>query len=285
MMSSNISGTLIYSQYVGSLIPLYDGSNMVPTVFPELSCANTDTTKNPAAIGASKVNDWFVWNDSGTIRLSHGPDWTNDTTRSAGTVLTRVNGILLNSVSIANGPAASRGTYVGTTRSNASSNFSQYLGAAASGGTAGFLGIWNAYNRVTVSAAVNDSGALYTYLGGVRQAGGSAGMQITYVSGLAEDGVVASYTNLLQPASATLGITADIGIGVNSTSTYAARALVQNPTAGVSSAMQPLVPLNLLPVLGVQTIAALEDSSGGSGWNFNALGSAACNSLIATLRM
>jgi hypothetical protein len=113
--------TIYYTPHVGDMIPLYDGTSMVPTQFSELSIATTDTTKNPAAIGASKVNDWFVWNDNGTLRLSHGPDWTNDTTRSTGTALVRVNGIWLNNASITNGPAATRGTYVGTTRSNASS--------------------------------------------------------------------------------------------------------------------------------------------------------------------
>ena len=87
----------------------------------ERSVATTDTTKNPAAIGISKVNDWFLWNDAGTMRLSHGPDWTNDTTRSAGTALVMVDGIWLNNAAITNACAASRGTYVGTTRSDANS--------------------------------------------------------------------------------------------------------------------------------------------------------------------
>jgi hypothetical protein len=91
-------------------------------------------------MGASKVNDWFVWNDAGTIRLSHGPDWTSDTARSAGTALVMVNGILLNNVGITNGPAASRGTYVGTTRSNASSQIDFIIGGTGAGGVAVFIG-------------------------------------------------------------------------------------------------------------------------------------------------
>lgn len=130
--------TIYYTPQVGNLIPLYDGTNFVMTsIGTEISALTTDATKSPAAIGASKVNDWFVWNDAGTIRLGHGPDWTNDTTRSAGTALVMVNGIRLNSAAITNGPAAQRGTYVGTTRSNASSQFDWIVGAT---NTAAFLG-------------------------------------------------------------------------------------------------------------------------------------------------
>ena len=135
--------TIFYSPYIGDQIPLYNGSAMVMTTFTELSVATTDTTKNPAAIGASQVLDWFIWSDAGTLRISHGPAWTNDTTRSAGTALVRVNGILLNNAAITNGPAASRGTYVGTTRSNASSQLDWIYGGLAAGGTAGFFGVWN----------------------------------------------------------------------------------------------------------------------------------------------
>jgi len=148
---------------VGNRVPIYDGTNMVMTTFAELSVATTDTTKNPAAIGASKVNDWFVWSDAGTVRIGHGPDWTSDTARSAGTALVMVNGILLNNTSITNGPAASRGTYVGTTRSNASSQLDWIFGGLSVGGTAGFFGVWNIYNRRRVVSLVGDLTDTWTY--------------------------------------------------------------------------------------------------------------------------
>ena len=211
--------TIYYTPYAGNMVTLYDGANMVPNVFSEISVATTDTTKNPAAIGVSKVNDWFVWNDGGTLRLSHGPDWTNDTTRSAGTTLLMVNGILLNNASITNGPAATLGTYVGTTRSNASSQLDYIFGAAASGGTAAFFGVWNAYNRVTIGTAVTDSGAGYTYTSGtVRQARASAGNQISFVLGANEDSVFAAYSQRIDVlANATGG---GFGLGFDSTTTY-----------------------------------------------------------------
>lgn len=208
--------TIYYTPYQGNLAPIYDGTNMLPTVFTELSVLTTDTTKSPAAIGASKVNDWFVWNDSGTIRIGHGPDWTDDTTRSAGTALTRVNGILLNNASITNGPAASRGTYVGTTRSDGSSQLNWIYGASSSGGTAAVHGVWNAYNRVDVLGYVQDSTANWTYTTNTwRAANNSSTMRASFISGLAEDQMNALYM-IGGINSALNGFY--VGIGFNSTS-------------------------------------------------------------------
>jgi hypothetical protein len=180
--------TIYYTPYVGNMVPIYNGTNMVATPFTELSAATTDTTKSPAAIGVSKVNDWFVWSDAGILRIGHGPDWTDDTTRSAGTALVMVNGIWLNNASITNGPAAQRGTYVGTTRSNASSQLDWIYGTSAANGGAAFFGVWNAYNRITISTLVNDSSASWTYTVATwRAAHNSITMRASWVCGLAED--------------------------------------------------------------------------------------------------
>jgi hypothetical protein len=207
--------TVFYTPYQGNLVPIYDGTNMVPTAVAEISVATTDTTKSPAAIGASKVNDWFVWSDAGTIRVGHGPDWTSDTVRSAGTALVMVNGILLNNASITNGPAASRGTYVGTTRSNASSQIDFIIGGTSAGGTAVFIGLWNAYNRVTQGFASQDSTATWTYNSTtIRNMNASTGNRISVVRGLDEDGL-----DVTLQASSSTGGTGDIilGIGLDAT--------------------------------------------------------------------
>jgi hypothetical protein len=187
--------TIYYTPYCGALCPLYGGSSFAMTTFTELSVATTDTTKSPAAIGASKVNDWFVWNDAGTVRIGHGPDWTSDTVRSAGTALTMVNGILLNNASITNGPAAQRGTYVGTTRSNASSQLDWIYGAVAATPVAGVFGVWNMYNRIYVSSLAGDLTDNWTYaLAAVRAANAKATARHSFVSGMAEDAFEGLYT-------------------------------------------------------------------------------------------
>lgn len=251
--------TIYYTPYVGNMVPIYDGSNMVPTAVAEISVATTDTAKNPAAIGASKVNDWFVWNDAGTIRLSHGPDWTNDTTRSAGTALVMVNGILLNNASITNGPAASRGTYVGTTRSNASSQLDWIYGGSA---TAGFLGVCNYYNRVSVISEAYESTANWTYTSGTwRTPNGGTASRNSFVSCAAEDAPEATYMvgvavpNVLYSALY-IGLHLDANSGTPSKINY-----TQNPAAA-NFYLTMLINMQSAPLLGFHYFQAMEASDG-----------------------
>lgn len=261
--------TIFYTPHRGNLIPLYNGTNMVPTTFAEISVATTDTAKNPAAIGASKVNDWFVWTDSGTIRISHGPDWTSDTARSAGTALVMVNGILLNNASITNGPAASRGTYVGTTRSNGSSQLDWILGAAASGGTAGFLGVWNAYNRVMVGTSVSDSGAGYTYTAAaIRQARASAGNQVSMVVGLQEDSALVSYGSRVDTVAAS-GAGGGFGVNMDSTSTYGGQNTSVNAIGTAAQISAGYVVQQFNVAIGLHVFSANENSDGTNANTFN----------------
>lgn len=212
--------TIYYALYTGNTVPIYDGTNFKNTVYTELSVATTDTTKSPAAIGASKVNDWFVWNDSGTIRLGHGPDWTNDTTRSAGTALVLTNGIYLNNASITNGPAASRGTYVGTTRSNASSQLDWIYGSIGVDGGAALHMVWNMYNRVSMAGCIKDSTNTHTYTTNIWRGWNNAStMRVSAVFGLREDIVDILLHNVVVATSA--GATGySTGIGVDTTSAF-----------------------------------------------------------------
>jgi hypothetical protein len=231
VLTASVPGaaSFFYTPYVGNIVPIYNGTTFTPTAFAEVSQATTDATKSPAAVAASSVYDIFCWVDSGpTNRCTRGPAWTNTTTRSAGTALVRQNGIPLNSVSITNGPAASRGTYVGTIASNASSTIDYIFGASASGGTAAFLGVWNAYNRVSTGTDVTDSGAGYTYTTAtVRQARASAGNQVSFVQGLQEDSIWASYALRIN-TTATIGAAGNVGLGLNSTSAFGGQYLRAN---------------------------------------------------------
>jgi hypothetical protein len=247
--------TIYYTPYVGNQVPIYDGTSFRNVAFSELSVATSDATKSPAVIGASKVNDWFVWDDAGTTRIGHGPDWTDDTTRSAGTALTRVNGIYLNNA-LTNGPAASRGTYVGTTRSNASSQLDWIYGAVAASGTAGFFGVWNAYNRVKFSTFVGDSTDSWSYAvaNTWRSANASATMRVTVVRGLDEDSVSADYRAEGVAGAATI---CSAGVGLDSTTAFSGN-------TGFS-AQANAVPFNSQyagnPGLGVHFFQAIEYNS------------------------
>jgi hypothetical protein len=210
--------TIYYTPYVSNLVPIYNGTSFAMTAFSELSVLTTDATKSPAAIGVNKVNDWFVWNDAGTIRIGHGPDWTSDTVRSAGTALVMVNGILLNDAAITNGPAAQRGTYVGTTRSNASSQLDWIYGAVAgAGGTPGVFGVWNMFHRRLVASFVGTTVDSWTYSSTtVRAANGSNNTRHSFVSGLAEDAFEGEYSTMITANG-------EVGIGFNATNAYSGR--------------------------------------------------------------
>lgn len=225
VMTTTVSAatTVYYTPYLGRMVPIYDGTNVVPTVFNEVSQATTDTTKSPAAVTTNSNYDVFCWVDSGTNRCTRGPAWSSNTSRGTGagtTELVRVNGLLLNANAITNGPGAQRGTYVGTIRTNGSSQVDFTYGGAASGGSAGSLGVWNAYNRVLINTSVIDSGASYSYSSATpRQARGSAGNQISFISGLQEDALTAQVSGNSVTASV-INASALYGIGFDTTTTF-----------------------------------------------------------------
>lgn len=212
--------TVYYTPALGNQISIYDGTNFVPTTFSEISQATTDTTKSPAACTTNSNYDIFVWNDSGTIRATRGPAWSSSTARGTGagtTELQLVNGVYLNKNAITNGPAANRGMYVGTIRTNGSSQVDFIYGAQ---GTAAVLGVWNNYNRVQVSTAVSDATASWTYsTATIRQSRASAVNQISFVSGLSEECILAS-ANQAFGLAATVGATAQIGLAMDSTTVF-----------------------------------------------------------------
>jgi hypothetical protein len=262
MTASQAAKTTVFvTPYAGNLIPIYDGATFTAVAFAETSQATTDNTKSPAAVGASSVYDIFCWVDAGTNRCTRGPAWTNTTTRSAGTALVAVNGVYLNNALITNGPAASRGTYVGSVCSDGASQINYIFGASSSGGTAANFCVWNAYNRVSTGTTVADSGASYTYaVATVRQARASSGNQINFLLGLSEDAVWASVSGKISPVISTSG-RAEFGLGFDSITVFSRQPFhgrnnsgVNGMTFGGSSTAQ-----NFFGI-GVHYVAALENS-------------------------
>lgn len=232
VMTTTQSGKtqLFYTPHVGTSIPIYDGTIFTMKAFGEISCLTTDTAKNPAAIGNSKINDWFVWDDAGTIRLGHGPDWTSDSARSAGTALAKINGIWVNAVGITNGPAAQRGTYVGTTRSGGSATLAHIFNVE---GAAGFYGVWNAYNRVLTGGMTTHTVISWAISGTtIRAKANDNAASVAFVCGLQED--MATMVNFpgLMSNSPTDGTTLIAGIGVDSTTAFSGITL-QGPSTTV----------------------------------------------------
>lgn len=191
-------GTIFYTPYLGTFVPIYNGATMVMTdIVSERSQTLADTTKSPAAAVGNKNYDMLVWNDAGTIRCTRSPAWASDTSRGSGAgtaELTRVGGFLVNAQAISNGPAANRGTYVGTIRTNGSALNDFVFGSVAAGGGQAAFGIWNMYNRCDVFTMIGDNTNSWTYNNAAwRAANNSAGLRASFILGLAEDAFGAEY--------------------------------------------------------------------------------------------
>lgn len=215
--------TIYYTPFVGGFIPIYDGSSYRMTPFSELSNATAQSSTGsagPAAVTTNSNYDLFVWSNAGVLTLTRGPLWTSATARGVGAGTTQISlvaGVWTNTVAITNGPGAGLGTYVGTVRSNGSSQIDFIMGAAAAGGTAAVIGVWNAYNRVPSATSVGETTDSWTYNGNAwRSANNSATMRVSVVRGLDIESVRAAY----QIGSYTTTSTAIVGVCLDATNTF-----------------------------------------------------------------
>ncbi|MCU1276557.1 MAG: hypothetical protein JWM53_103, partial [bacterium] len=140
------AATVYYTPHRHNRIRLFDGTRWKWYTFAELSQALNDATKSPAATIANKNYDMFVWDDGGVTRCTRGPKWDDgavagsDTARGTGansTELEFYDGRWVNKIAITNGPAARRGLYVGTVRTD---------GTPAANDTLAKRHVWNTYN-------------------------------------------------------------------------------------------------------------------------------------------
>jgi hypothetical protein len=222
VLTANVtaSTSIFYALYLGNQIALYDGTVWTNFEFSELTNTTTDATKNPASVANNSNYDLFVWNDAGTLRLGRGPAWTSDTARGTGagtTELERVNGALVNKIAITNGPAAQRGRYVGTVRSNGTATIDWIISSAQD--VAQFIGVWNMYNRVLVAATAKEGTNSWTYASTTwRSANADNANRISAIFGLNEDAVDVKNIQFVQLSCTGAAVQGLVGIGLDSTS-------------------------------------------------------------------
>lgn len=260
--------SIYYTPYIHNIVPIYDSTLgvFVPTIFSELTNVTTNNTTNPAACTLNSNYDLFVWSNAGTLTLSRGPAWTSDTARGTGagtTQLTRVNGVWTNTVAITNGPGAGLGTYVGTVRTDGSSQVNwNPTPAAASGGANARVDIYNAYNRVIVSMQSSDSTASWTYSSTTwRSANNSTSNRLNYVDGLGELYVNAAYTCYGQGT----GVVMTFSVGVNRDSTSATpTTIMAGAISSTAGGIGNIVQVKFLPSIGFHYLQAMEKTDGSS---------------------
>lgn len=244
VLTANVAAaaTVYYTPYCGDVVPIYDGTGFVLKTFAELSnvLANSSTgSAGPAAAVAASNYDLFVWNDAGTLRLTRGAVWNSATARSATTEndLVRVKGVLLNLNTIVNGPDASRGTYVGTVRTDAGgATVSWHVGAVAVSGTAATLHVWNMYNRIRLTGFVGEGTATWTYTTATwRSARASATMRVSFVMGRQEDTFSGAYIGSCSNDTGGVNVGAAIGYDV----TNAPSGLFRGDAGDIASQLFP----------------------------------------------
>lgn len=279
-------GTVYYAPYVNARLPLYTGSVWAMRAFSQMSLVlnSTDNT-------STNLYDIFVVDVGGTLTLGTGPAWTNSTTRADAIAL--LNGIWTNNASIAlraNGSAlsgspfaANIATYLGTIYCTANGQTGMaFEPSAANGGTNNILGVYNAYNRVLVTAVCRDNTASWTYGTATwRASNASNSNRISFMDGLAQS---FSDAKFVQGVTNTSGAGTQIGINFSSTSA--------DPSSCCQHSLTTLGSLTAIaryaPALGFNYITQMEAKSGGGTGTFT--GSAATpnrqfNALTVSLEM
>lgn len=263
MTTSFVGFTSIYClPHLTSLIPIWDGSQWVVMDVGSsgISQALTDTTKSPAATVANGLYDLFAWFDGATPRLSRGAAWTNPSTRA--TTLVRQNGVWVNTGAITNGPAAGRGTWLGTFLASATNTADWKLGGSGSGGAPIEFSLWNAYNRVDVAGTNRDLTASWTYSSATwRVANASVSNSAKVVLGASDDCVDVTY--MCSTASAATSPSRPyVGIGVDSTTVNSGVSTVgDSPVSGTVSQFGAAISRLVAPSApGSHTYYALEQS-------------------------
>lgn len=199
-------GTIYFTPYNGNVVSLYDGTRWKAYPFTERSLALTVTS--------GSTYDVFLYDNAGTLTLELSGAWTNDTTRA-------------DSLALQDGVPVKSGA---TTR--------RWLGTITASGSnvtedsAAKRYVWNRYNQVRLSlrnaTETTDSWPYSTDT--FRQANANAANQLDYVTG---DAATLVEARVLGSAfSATTGIRATVGVGIDSTTVNSAQHYGGNNTGG-----------------------------------------------------
>lgn len=286
VLSSDVTAatTVYYTPYVGSLVPIYNGTSMVPTEFAELSLLLNSNHL------ANTIYDVFVFLNAGVATIGTGPAWSNSAAaagaRGSGggtTQLSRVKGIWTNTVSMT--------ARNGSTTYTVGPNLGVYLGSILIDGSAGQVtchssygqsrrwGVWNAYNRRQIRLKAGDASTSWTSINasGIHAANTNSANSLTVFCGLPEEVAELQYSSRAAGAITTgLVMSAQVGIGFNSTSAMSGKIAhhqLDNSTASTISVNTALNGAKHIPPpwIGTNVITALENTNG-SGITVSFLG-------------
>lgn len=260
MTSDQTAKTNIYATpYNGNNCSFYNGSSAWT------SLSFSETTLSLSGLTSNTNYDVFGYNNSGTMAVE-ALSWSSSSARATALVLQ--DGVWVKS-------GATTRRYLGsfrTTNTTGQTEFSGFTGTPAAGGTEAKLFLFNAQNRVRFTAYSRDSTDSWTHAATWRNADNSATMRVSYITGLPEQDLNASYSCL-----AAGGTTTAVGVGVNSSSNYTG-------DSGVEGAYTTTLrgTWRGQSAIGLNYVQALEYSSGTGTFYGDAGGSATQNALIFT---
>jgi hypothetical protein len=272
---ASASTGIYYEPFVGNLVPIYNGSTMVPTEFSALSLSLVSSHV------ANSIYDVFVFSNSGVLTLVTGPAWSNVTagscsrgTGASTTELTRVKGLYVNAVSMTarNGSTtytvgANLGTYVGSIFMDGSAG---QVSCHVSAGQSRKWGVWNAYNRIPITVKMTDATSSWTSAPtSWRQSRADTTNFIHIFAGLPEEPYDLTFSQTIKQAVNNTNDLADIGIGFNSTTSPSGRqGRVSLSSAVVGSVIyafqSPTAAHTSTPAIGINKINALEQAGTGT---------------------
>jgi hypothetical protein len=276
VMASDVTGAtaVYYYPYVGTTIPI-SNSNTSITFVNQPILPNVGLTLSSTNHLAGKIYDVYGFMNSGELHLGTGVAWSSSSARSDEQNLT--SGIVVNETAITltdgsntyNVPAF-EATYLGSVYMTANGQTSMQLKpSAASGGTNNVLGVYNAYNRVRVTAYCRDNAGSWNYSTATwRAANGASGNtnnKISFLDGLQESQVTGNYSIMGYTSTNTIG--EYIGLNVDSSTTTPDIAATM---AGTGGANQYSVTETFYPLLGLHYVQAVEYASGSGTASFYA---------------
>lgn len=272
------AASVYYEPYSGNLVPIYNGSAMIPTAFAALPLSLASQHV------ASTLYDLFVFSNAGVLTLVSGPAWSVSTAGScargvgaSSTQLTRVSGLWVNAVAMTarNGAAtysvgANLGTYVGSMFIDGSAG---QVTCHVAFGQSRRWGVWNAYNRIPIVLRMGDPTSSWTSAPtSWRQSRADSTNFVHIFSGLPEEIHDLAFTQYRQLTVNGSDATNDIGIGYNSTTVvsgtqgriFASKgsATLSDVHSGMSVALYAAP-----PVLGINKINAIEQATSGTTAN------------------
>jgi hypothetical protein len=270
VMTADVVGFdyVYYVPYVGNSVPIYNGSTWSSYTItggpPQLILG-----LNSAYQTAGNIYDIYAFLDSGTLTIGAASvGWTSTATRPDGPANYQgieVNGSpagisLYNAGTLYSSIAQFEATYLGSVYMTGNGvTTMQFTPAAASGGSGTILGLWNAYNRVRVTASSVDSHSSWTYSSSTwRDADNSANNSITWLDGLGHTSISAAYDATANLSASTGSL--NVGVGINAITTPAINGQISGTTALLTVHAATLSP----PITGLNVAQAIERVTSGT---------------------